>query len=260
MKNKVLICDDNIEFATSLSKYCQKQLDFELVGVAHDGLEACEMMVASNPDFIILDIIMPKLDGLGVLEKVNAHYTKNRPTIIILSTVGREKITQRALDLGAEYFVIKPFEIEVLFTRLRQLRDFSGSSEKIVKLKNENSLGVVLDNDIEFLVTQILLDLGFPAHINGYNFLRDAIIISLEDFNFVSNITKNLYPKVALQYQTTPSRVERSIRHAIEVAWTRGDAQKFDKILGYSLVDGRPKPTNSEFIAMVSDKLRLQSK
>ncbi len=257
---KVLICDDNMEFATAISDYCKTQKDFEMLGVAFDGIQACEILALNKPDIIILDIIMPRLDGLGVLEKMRELYNDEIPTVIILSAMGQDKITQRALDLGAEYYVVKPFDIEVLFKRIRQLKVFSGKGSEAIKLKDEKSLGVLIDQDIEFQVTQIMLDLGIPAHINGYHFLRAAVILSINEPSYINNITRNLYPKVALSFETTPSRVERSIRHAIEVAWLRGNAKIFQKVLGYSADEGKPKPTNSEFIAMLSDKLRLQTK
>jgi len=231
-----------------------------LLGIAFDGVQACELLAFNKPDIIILDIIMPHLDGLGVLEKLKELYNDEIPIVIILSAMGQDKITQRALDLGAEYYVLKPFDIEVLFKRIRQLNVFSGKGSESIKLKADKSLGVLIDQDIEFQVTQIMLDLGFPAHINGYNFLRTAVILSINEPNFIKNITRNLYPKIALGFETTPSRVERSIRHAIEVAWGRGNASIFQKVLGYSAEEGNPKPTNSEFIAMLSDKLRLQTK
>ena len=258
--NRIMICDDNIEFAKALAEYCDKLEDFELAGMAHDGIEACEKMPIYKPDYLILDIIMPKLDGLGVLERIKDIKLKKYPTIVILSAVGQEHITKRAIDLGAEYFIIKPFDVPTLFDRLRQLKNFQANRSKKRELKKSNSLVDVLDKDASYFVTQIMLELGFPAHINGYNFLRDSILLAIVDNAYVRSITKNLYPKIAAEYNTTPSRVERSIRHAIEVAWLRGNARSFEKLLGHSFETRKNKPTNSEFIATISDKLKIQLK
>ena len=267
MKTKVMVCDDNREFANYLKEYIELQDDFEVVGIAYDGIEACELMPKCEPDYVILDIIMPRLDGLGVLEKMSEIYESKLPLVIVLSAVGQDRVTQRALNLGAEYYVIKPFDMEVLINRIRQLRDNSRILKSIPTSTSYNYnhyqtpiASVDIRNNVEGAVTHIMLELGFPAHIKGYQFVRDAIKYAVNDLSFINHVTKTLYPTIAHEHATTASRVERAIRHSIEVAWSRGDTDVFNRIFGYSIADGRGKPTNSEFIAMVADNLRLKLK
>lgn len=260
-KIRVVIADDNREFGDILAEYLNNQEDIEVVGVGRDGVEACELILSNQPDIAVLDIIMPHLDGLGVLEKINTMDVDKRPLTIILSAVGQDKITQRALALGAEYYVIKPFDMDVLISRIRELK----GTKKDFIIKNTNSQfnsgrKNLTMNDLETEVTNVMHEIGVPAHIKGYQYLRDAIIMVVEDLNTINSITKILYPSIAKQYKTTPSRVERAIRHAIEVAWSRGQIDTIDSLFGYTINVGKGKPTNSEFIAMVADKLRLQMK
>jgi len=258
-KIKILIIDDNKEFCEILSEFLNSQSDIEVVGTALDGLEGYDMIMEKKPDVVILDIIMPHLDGLGVLEKVNSTLNKNRPIFIILSAVGQDRITQKALSLGAEYYVIKPFDMKVLASRIRQLKGHV-SNEVVTKgdyqtYVNNNYNIVSEKRDIEVEVTNIMHEIGVPAHIKGYQYLRDAIIMATEDLEIINSITKQLYPTIAKRYNTTSSRVERAIRHAIEVAWGRGRIEAINSIFGYTISMGKGKPTNSEFIAMVADKL-----
>ncbi len=263
-KIKILIIDDNKEFCEILSEFLNSQSDIEVVGTALDGLEGYDMIMEKKPDVVILDIIMPHLDGLGVLEKVNSTLNKNRPIFIILSAVGQDRITQKALSLGAEYYVIKPFDMKVLASRIRQLKSHV-SNEVVTKgdyqtYVNNNYNIVSEKRDIEVEVTNIMHEIGVPAYIKGYQYLRDAIIMATEDLEIINSITKQLYPTIAKRYNTTSSRVERAIRHAIEVAWGRGRIEAINSIFGYTISMGKGKPTNSEFIAMVADKLRLSMK
>lgn len=261
-KIKVVIADDNREFGDILCEYLNNQHDIEVIGVARDGLEALEMITAKTPDIAILDIIMPHLDGLGVLEKVNSIQMKKRPLFIILSAVGQDKITQRALSLGAEYYIVKPFDMEVLVSRIRQLKD-TGHSQIIRSDYSAETKPVhykPVQKNLEVEVTNIMHEIGVPAHIKGYQYLRDAIMMVVKDLDIINSITKQLYPAIAREYNTTPSRVERAIRHAIEVAWSRGQIDAIDSLFGYTVSIGKGKPTNSEFIAMVADKLRLELK
>lgn len=261
-KIQVLIADDNREFGDILCEYLGNQNDIDIVGVARDGMEAYDMIVTKLPDIAVLDIIMPHLDGLGVLEKINSTPLAKKPLFIILSAVGQDKITQRALALGAEYYVVKPFDMDVLVSRIRQLKDINQSvvikSEFPPEVKQPNRLASPKNLEIE--VTSIMHEIGVPAHIKGYQYLRDAIMMVVKDLDVINSITKQLYPTVAREYNTTPSRVERAIRHAIEVAWSRGQVDTIDSLFGYTVNIGKGKPTNSEFIAMVADKLRLELK
>ena len=261
-KIQIVIADDNKEFGDILSEYLSNQNDIEVIGVARDGNEACELITDRQPDIAILDIIMPHLDGLGVLEKVNSISLKKRPLFIILSAVGQDKITQRALALGAEYYIVKPFDMEVLVSRIRQLKDTNQNSiiRSDYTMESKVPYRAPVQRDLEVEVTSIMHEIGVPAHIKGYQYLRDAIMMVVKDLDVINSITKLLYPSIAREYNTTPSRVERAIRHAIEVAWSRGQMDAIDALFGYTVSIGKGKPTNSEFIAMVADKLRLEMK
>ncbi|KNY26758.1 sporulation transcription factor Spo0A [Pseudobacteroides cellulosolvens] len=260
-KIQVVIADDNREFGDILAEYLNNQSDIEVVGVARDGLEAFDLIASNGPDIAILDIIMPHLDGLGVLERVNSIQMGKKPMFIILSAVGQDKITQRALSLGAEYYVVKPFDMDILVSRIRQLKDVNQSSILISEHSNDRpTVFSPSPRNLEAEVTSIMHEIGVPAHIKGYQYLRDAIIMVVKDLDVINSITKQLYPSIAREYNTTPSRVERAIRHAIEVAWSRGQVDTIDSLFGYTVNLGKGKPTNSEFIAMVADKLRLELK
>lgn len=261
-KVKIVIADDNKEFAGILCEYLKGQSDFEVVGVAKDGIEAVKLVSSCEPDVLVLDIIMPHLDGLGVLEKINAMNNINVPKVIVLSAVGQDKITQRAINLGAEYYVVKPFDMDVFSKRIRMLFSSSqGVSEmrRTTMLSNE-AAPYIDSNTLEAEITNIIHEIGVPAHIKGYLYLREAIQMVIGDVELLSAVTKELYPSIAKKYNTTSSRVERAIRHAIEVAWGRGQIETINKIFGYTINNGKGKPTNSEFIAMVADKLRLKNK
>ena len=281
-KITILIADDNPDFANTLTNYIQEDSKFEIIAMAKDGRQAVEMIVNTQPDVVLLDVIMPHLDGIGVLEKINAANMKKRPICIMLSAVGQEKITQRALELGAEYYAIKPFDINVLLNRIKDLKLHKQQPQFI----NTNITGYNISNNIntytsreirtpyieispekkkdeenlEALVTNVIHEVGVPAHIKGYQYLREAIMMVVNNIDIINQITKQLYPDIANKYATTPSRVERAIRHAIEVAWTRGQAETVENIFGYTISAAKGKPTNSEFIAMIADKLRLELK
>ncbi|EOD00468.1 sporulation transcription factor Spo0A [Caldisalinibacter kiritimatiensis] len=263
MENKkinVLIADDNKDFCSILKEYLTIQDDVEVVGIAKDGNEAVELVEKHLPDVLVLDIIMPHLDGLGVLEKLNTMELDKFPKIIVLSAVGQDKITQRAIKLGADYYVVKPFDFEVFIKRIRQL---TGSAPAIVERRQKNKTNHKLVNNNESLeakITNIIHEIGVPAHIKGYLYLREAISMVIEDISLLSAVTKQLYPNIAKKFNTTPSRVERAIRHAIEVAWSRGKVDTINNLFGYTVHTDKGKPTNSEFIAMVADKLRLEEK
>lgn len=261
-KIKIFIADDNTEFVSTLVTYVDSQEDMEVVGTARDGLEAVEKIVNVDPDVAILDVIMPQLDGLGVLEAMHKKL-EALPICIMLSAVGQDKVTTRAMCLGAQYYVVKPFEMEVLVKRIRELvKNLSNESVTTV-LKDVKTTYIEVDNsqlNLEAKVTNIIHDVGVPAHIKGYQYLRDGIIMAVNDVDIINQITKQLYPDLAKKYKTTPSRVERAIRHAIEVAWNRGQIESMENIFGYTVNSNRGKPTNSEFIAMIADKLRLEIK
>lgn len=256
----VLIADDSETLCSVMSECLMTQDDIDVVSVVHNGEEAVTKIKELKPDVVLLDIIMPQLDGLGVLEKVNEENLDDPPMFIMLSAVGQEKITKSALNLGAEYYIMKPFDYETVVKRIRQLKDRIG-----VVRRDKNSNNFIKESTVgyssrilETEVTNIIHEIGVPAHIKGYQYLRDAIIMVINDVDILNSITKALYPNIAEKYQTTSSRVERAIRHAIEVAWGRGKMETIDKLFGYTISHGKGKPTNSEFIALIADKLRLE--
>ncbi len=264
-KINVVIADDNKEFCNILNDYLLNQRDMIVTGVAKDGVEALKLIQEKKPDLVVLDIIMPHLDGLGVLEKLNTMNIDPMPRIIVLSAVGQDKITQRAITLGADYYVVKPFDMDVFTKRIRQMFNNTIYSDDTRKtLSNIDNVDSRMPKsepaDLQSEITSIIHEIGVPAHIKGYMYLREAITMVVNDIELLSAVTKELYPSIAKKYNTTASRVERAIRHAIEVAWSRGQVDTINKLFGYTIHNDKGKPTNSEFIAMVADKLRLKNK
>ncbi|MDD2211410.1 MAG: sporulation transcription factor Spo0A, partial [Clostridia bacterium] len=259
-KLKVLIADDNKDFVDILEEYFERLDDILVVGKAYNGLETLDLISSESPDVVLLDIIMPHLDGLGVLEKLaESDYVDTRPKTIMLTAFGHESMAQRAVQLGADYFILKPFDLDTLSNRIRQL--FNGTTVSVPC----STVGVyqqplVRSRNLDLEVTNIIHQMGVPAHIKGYQYLRDAILLVINEISLLGAITKELYPTIAEKYETTPSRVERAIRHAIELAWDRGNVDMMTKFFGYTINIERGKPTNSEFIAMIADKLRMGSK
>uniref|UniRef100_UPI0038CD118E sporulation transcription factor Spo0A n=1 Tax=Tepidibacter formicigenes TaxID=227138 RepID=UPI0038CD118E len=264
-KINIVIADDNKDFCQILKEYLQNENDVEILGIAKDGVEALDLVSEKEPDLLILDIIMPHLDGLGVIEKLNSMNIKKMPKIIILSAVGQDKITQRAINLGADYYIVKPFDFSVFISRIRELvghKDVSviEKNKPLIEFKTVKNDFVRNNGNIEAEITNIIHEIGVPAHIKGYLYLREAIKMVIDNVELLSAVTKELYPNIAKQFNTTPSRVERAIRHAIEVAWSRGKVDTINQLFGYTVHNTKGKPTNSEFIAMVADKLRLEHK
>ncbi|MEN8434340.1 sporulation transcription factor Spo0A [Clostridium septicum] len=262
-KISVLIADDNKEFCSILNDYLLNQRDIVVTGVAKDGREALALIEEKKPDLVVLDIIMPHLDGLGVLEKLNTMNLEKMPRIIVLSAVGQDKITQRAITLGADYYVVKPFDMDVFTKRIREM--FNGVPTEAVRrattvVETEAPMQAKGPVDLETEITNIIHEIGVPAHIKGYMYLREAITMVVNDMELLSAVTKELYPSISKKYNTTASRVERAIRHAIEVAWGRGQIEAINKLFGYTIHNDKGKPTNSEFIAIIADKLRLKNK
>ena len=259
-KLKIMVVDDNKEFVKILTMFVNGEQDMEVVCSAYDGLNAISLIKEYNPDVILLDIIMPEKDGLAVLEEIHEKI-ENKPLIVMMSAIGQEKITQKALSLGAMYYVVKPFDLATLTDRLREL--VGTTSNTILERSNGEYMFKTQNKSkkmapIEVRVTNLIHDVGVPAHIKGYQYLREAIIMSVENEEVINAVTKTLYPTLAKSFKTTPSRVERAIRHAIEVAWNRGQIEVHDKIFGYTVNSNKGKPTNSEFIAMLADLLRME--
>ena len=264
-KISVLIADDNKEFCSILNDYLLNQKDIVVTGIAKDGREALELIQQKQPDLVVLDIIMPHLDGLGVLEKLNGMDLDKMPRVIVLSAVGQDKITQQAITLGDDYYVVKPFDMDIFTKRIREMfntqdvetKRISVSTQVVEREAAATSRGPI---DLETEITSIIHEIGVPAHIKGYMYLREAITMVVNDMELLSAVTKELYPSIAKKYNTTASRVERAIRHAIEVAWGRGQVDAINKLFGYTVHNEKGKPTNSEFIAIIADKLRLKNK
>lgn len=259
-KIRVCLADDNRELVGLLEEYITTQDDMEVAGVAYNGQECLEILEANEPDVLILDIIMPHLDGLAVLGKMKDLQLSKIPNVIMLTAFGQEDVTKKAVELGASYFVLKPFDMENLTNHIRQV---SGKPSAIIKRTHPVRQEVQQEKkpkNLDASITSIIHEIGVPAHIKGYLYLREAISMVYNDIELLGSITKVLYPDIAKKYNTTASRVERAIRHAIEVAWSRGNIDSISSLFGYTISMSKAKPTNSEFIAMVADKLRLEHK
>ena len=261
-KINVAIADDNEGIVKVLREIVGSDEELQVVGTAKDGEEAYQMIKKKEPDIVLLDIVMPKLDGLTVMDKITADKNiKKRPAFIIITAIGREPIMEDAFSRGAEYYIMKPFDSKVVINRIKYMRNLEMRKATEVRKGNAYEKKADLEErNLEGKVTDIIHEIGVPAHIKGYQYLREAIIMSVVDMEMLNSITKILYPGIAKKYQTTPSRVERAIRHAIEVAWSRGKMDTIDELFGYTIHNGKGKPTNSEFIALIADKIRLEYK
>ncbi len=255
---KIFIADDDEKRAQEVKEVLVKEKDFEIVGIANEGNKAVEMIMENKVDIVLLELVLPGLDGLGVIEKINSKSANAGacPAFMIISSSNRQNLVDCAFEVGASYFMLRPFNFEVLINRIRQIR--YACKGRITK--GNTSSVVSYDNCLESDVTNIIHEIGVPAHIKGYQYLRDAIIMSVNDNEMLNSITKILYPTIAKRHKTTPSRVERAIRHAIEVAWSRGKMDTIDELFGYTVCNGKGKPTNSEFVALIADKIRLEYK
>lgn len=246
----VLIADSAEDFSTALTAALQRGSGFQVVGTAADGEQAIRMITERKPDILVLDLMLPKKDGIGVLKAISAM--ERKPVTLATSAFVTEYVSAAAANLGVRYLMLKPCDLSAVVERLEELR--AGESLRLSTSRRGGK------TSIESMVTSIIHEIGVPAHIKGYQYLREAIIIAVNDMDVINAITKVLYPQVAKTFQTTPSRVERAIRHAIEVAWDRGDLDTLQRFFGYTVSNTKGKPTNSEFIALIADKLQLQLK
>ena len=243
-KVTVVIADGNEEYRGMLAQTLEKTGEFRVAGMAGDGVEAVRVVEEMKPDFLLLEYVLGGLDGLGVLSRLRGM--EKRPHTIMLSTFASPQLLADASRLGVDFFYTKPCDEQSLMERMRSI---------LVTAEPE-----LHAPGLENLVTSIIHEVGVPAHIKGYQYVREAIMIAVEDMDVINSVTKVLYPEVAKRFGSTPSRVERAIRHAIEVAWDRGDLETLQKFFGYTVSNSKGKPTNSEFIAMISDRIRLQRK
>ena len=250
----------------------------EVVGLAYNGEEAISLIDEKHPDVLLLDIIMPVLDGIGVLESIkNTESSNKRPKIIMLTAFGHEKITQKAVSLGADYYILKPFKLDILLDRIKQLHSgdlfVSSTTNSLKDRKASNQAHEVTEQigdidivdridkiELEQRISEIMQKIGIPAHVKGYSYLRHAILEVIENPEVLEAVTKALYPKIAESYETTSSRVERAIRHAIEIAWNRNSHSAIHELFSNTINSERGKPTNSEMIALIADKIRLNYK
>ena len=262
-KLNIAIADDNERVVEMLDDILSKEASVQVVGIARNGEDVLGIIRDKEPDVVLLDIIMPKMDGISVMERVRHDASlKKQPRFVVISAIGQEDVTEDAFNVGAGYYIMKPFSKDMLISKVKNNKErteggFREAKGYIATNENVKELGI---HELETEVTNIIHEIGVPAHIKGYHYLRDAIIMSVNDMEMLNSITKVLYPTIAKKYQTTSSRVERAIRHAIEVAWGRGKMDTIDELFGYTVSNGKGKPTNSEFVALISDKIRLEYK
>lgn len=258
-KTRIMIADSGDDFKAMLTDIIHMSSDLEVIGSASDGIEALEQIERLKPDVVLLDLVLTRLDGLGVLRKISEM--EEKPTVIVISAFFNEYVVCACSELGVSYFMPKPCDIPALLSHIRQIPNLQRSGNP-----NMTRQGIAInpprepEPSLEAAVTDIIHEIGVPAHIKGYQYLREAIILTINDMEVINAVTKVLYPEVAKKFSTTPSRVERAIRHAIEVAWDRGDLETLQKFFGYTVSNIKGKPTNSEFIAMIADCLSLRQK
>lgn len=257
MKNKfkMLISEDAAEFSDEKPDIFSER-GFEPSFCAKDGMKVVEEIRSYRPDIVLMDMFMSNLDGVGVIKQIKKDNDVRQPVFVIISNFDSPMLEREAMSAGAAYYVIKPFRATDLLERISDLMSYCATSENA----DTGACEVLsVDRELEITITDILHQIGVPAHIKGYHYLRDSIMMCVRRPEIINAVTKELYPSVAKKYETTSSRVERAIRHAIEVAWDRGDVDILNSYFGYTIHNGRGKPTNSEFIAMISDRLRLHN-
>lgn len=269
-KIKVLIADDSIDFAVILKENLELNEHIEVVGIARDGVETVQMTKELQPDILILDIIMPNLDGIGTVEQLNSENINVKIIMLsaILSCAKQEKLTSVLMELGVDYLMAKPFSVDSLTSRIFQLVDIQqisnntnlhSKSNSYFFNTNVDSIETTKEDNFESKITNIMHTIGIPVRLKGYQYIREAILLSIESEDNLSKITKNIYPEVAKKFNSTPSRVERAIRHALEISWqNKGGASNV--LFGNSAMFNEKRPTNSEFIASITDKLKLEAK
>ena len=257
---KILISDESKEFNENCKNILTKH-NMDVIIAPKDGVQVVEMIKRYHPNIVLMDVFMPYLDAIAVMNHINSIEMATKPKFLIMSSSDSHRLEKEILNLGAIYYFLKPFDINVLIERIVSLAN-SNISTTYSKNFNPNILSNsnAETTDLETMVTEIIHQVGIPAHIKGYHYLRESIILSVQNNELMNSVTKQLYPTVAKNHLTTPSRVERAIRHAIEVTWDRGDIEILNSYFGYTVHNGRGKPTNSEFIAMIADKLRLKLK
>ncbi len=248
---KILLCDENGEERKRIVDFLSKS-GCHYIDEAINGESAVDKLIKGVYDIAIVDLWMSGIDGIGIIRSIGSSNIKHKPSFILMSPINKQNILVEASEAGADICLLKPFDNSSLISHI----------DSLVRLRARNSIGAAISSsaDMEAQVTKIIHQIGVPAHIKGYQYLRTAILMTIEDNDVINSVTKILYPTVAKKYGTTTSRVERAIRHAIEVAWDRGDIDTLNSYFGYTIQNSRGKPTNSEFIAMIADNLRLKYK
>jgi two-component system response regulator (stage 0 sporulation protein A) len=274
---EIVLVDDNQNFCHLVEEYLNKQEHMKVIGVAHNGKKGLKLIKKKKPDLLILDLIMPKLDGIGVMEKLKQENLKDDMITIFLSAFGQEELTHKMVELGIQYYIMKPFDLSKLVKRIEQIVQINNCPEtKENKVMAEPNLNQQLSQNnsktktpsqqakpekkLSLEVTELLHELGVPAHIKGYIYLRESIQLVVNNIELMNSVTKKLYPKVADKYNTTANRVERAIRHAIEVTWNRGNISALNDYFGTTVSPHSGKATNSQFIAKIADKFRIERK
>ena len=270
MSTKLFIVDDSQEIREILVNYFKGQPNMEVVGEASDGVTALKSIEEKEPDAVIMDVVLTGMDGFSLMEKINALEKAKKPNMFILSALCKEEFVHKALNLGASYYMMKPFSLDTLNNRLKDVLTFEKTTEDVhfsstqavdgmIKVYQEgrNNKSARM-KAVEERITNIFITVGIPAHIKGYQFLREAIKMAIEQPEIINSITKKLYPSIAAKFETSASKVERAIRHAIEVAWNRGKIENINALFGIKVYSNNEKPTNGEFIALVADKMLLE--
>lgn len=244
---RIFLIDESEEFRTQLEEAIGQESDMEVIGGASNGAAAIAKISLTKPDVILLSSVLPEIDGVGVAQEIRKLFGTDVPTMIMYSSFNIDAVMNQAVKAGVVYCFQKPFSVKILAERIRGILSHPEPMEE------ETFCG----ERLEVAVTNIIHEVGIPAHIKGYHYVREAIIMAVNDLESINAITKILYPSIAKKFSTTPSRVERAIRHAIETAWSRGDVDVLNKLFGYTVSNDKGKPTNSEFIAMIADRLHL---
>lgn len=257
---KILIADSDCDNVANQIEELNKRDTKDCLEIIHktcDGEAVFDLVSQLKPDVLLMDVFISNVDGIEIVEQIRSNGELDDVKIIFISTVGSPRIINMAFSLGADYYIMKPYSVEILYKRILQLtskkegQNKSSESDLYLETGEQN-----MEND----VTDIIREIGIPAHIKGYQYIREGIIMAIKDVNMLNYITKLLYPSIAKKYKTTSSSVERAIRHAIEVAWGRGKIDVIENMFGYTVSAGKGKPTNSEFIALIADKLRIEYK
>lgn len=249
-KIRVMLADDNQSILRLLSDFFAKKQDIELVAAISDGVEIPEAVLEYAPDILVMDIIMPRRDGFMTLEQLNKLESARRPKVVVLTGLARDDFIMRAIQLGASYYMVKPFDMNLLYSRIVEIA-------RAEPVNPSGGMDAAKEESVDEQITNLFLTLGIPAHIKGYQYLREAVRMVLDNHDMINRITKELYPGIAKKFDTSASKVERAMRHAIEVAWTRGRLDTVNQMYGYKVFQKDDKPTNGELISCVAEKIRV---